>query len=92
VVDGNVVTCAGVASGIDFALTLAAILEGELVAREIQLQIEYDPAPPFRSGSPKTASPATVETMRRRLAELSEARRVVANRVGRQLGVPTRTM
>jgi cyclohexyl-isocyanide hydratase len=92
VVDGNVVTCAGVASGIDFALTLAAILEGELVAREIQLQIEYDPAPPFRSGSPKTASPATVETMRRRLAELSEARRVVANRVGRQLGVPTRTI
>src|SRR3954469_2774900 len=92
VVDGNVVTCAGVASGIDFALTLAAILEGELVAREIQLQIEYDPAPPFRSGSPKTASPATVETMRGRLAELSEARRVVANRVGRQLGVSTPTI
>jgi cyclohexyl-isocyanide hydratase len=92
VVDGNVVTCAGVASGIDFALTLAAILEGELVAREIQLQIEYDPAPPFRSGSPKTASPATVAAMRRRLAELSEARRVVVDRVGRQLGVPTRTM
>jgi cyclohexyl-isocyanide hydratase len=92
VVDGNVVTCAGVASGIDFALTLAAILEGELVAREIQLQIEYDPAPPFRSGSPKTASPATVDAMRRRLAELSEARRVVANRVGRRLGVATPTI
>ena len=43
VVDGNIVTGAGVTSGIDFALTLAAILEGEQVAREIQLQIEYDP-------------------------------------------------
>ena len=60
VVDGNIITGAGVASGIDFALALAAILEGEEVARQIQLQIEYDPAPPFNSGSPKTASPATV--------------------------------
>src|SRR4029077_20251503 len=39
VVDGNIVTCAGVATGIDFALTLAGILEGEDVARQIQLQI-----------------------------------------------------
>ena len=52
VVDGNIVTGAGVTSGIDFALSLAAILDGEAVAREIQLQIEYDPAPPFDSGSP----------------------------------------
>ena len=37
VVDGNIVTGAGVASGIDFALALAAILESEQVAREIQL-------------------------------------------------------
>ena len=55
VVDGNVITGAGVASGIDFALAVAAILEGEEVARQIQLQIEYDPAPPFDSGSPRTA-------------------------------------
>ena len=62
VVDGNIVTGAGVTSGIDFALTLAAILEGEAVAREIQLQIEYDPAPPFNSGSPKTAAPETLRS------------------------------
>ena len=55
-VDGNIVTGAGVASGIDFALALATILAGGQVAREIQLQIEYDPAPPFDSGSPRTAS------------------------------------
>jgi len=92
VMDGNVVTCAGVASGIDFALTLAAVLEGELVASEIQLQIEYDPAPPFRSGSPRTATAETVAALRHRLAELNEARRVVANRIGRQLGVPASTI
>jgi cyclohexyl-isocyanide hydratase len=87
VVDGNVVTGAGVASGIDFALKLAAILEGEAVAREIQLQIEYDPAPPFNSGSPQTAACATVETLRARGAMLNEERRALAVRVGRKLGI-----
>jgi cyclohexyl-isocyanide hydratase len=87
VVDGNIVTAAGVASGIDFALTLAAILDGEAVAREIQLQIEYGPDPPFNSGSPRTAVAQTVEMVRTRLAKLSEERRNVAQRVGRRLGV-----
>jgi len=87
VVDGHIVTGAGVTSGIDFALTLAAILEGEQVAREIQLQIEYDPAPPFNSGSPKTAAPAILEAVKARLAKLNEERRVVAARVGKKLGV-----
>ena len=85
-VDGNIVTGAGVASGIDFALTLAAILEGEPVAREIQLQIEYDPDPPFHSGSPKTAARETLEAVKLRLAKLNEERRTVAVRVGRKLG------
>lgn len=86
VVDGNIVTGAGVASGIDFALSLAAILEGEAVAREIQLQIEYDPAPPFNGGSPKTALPETLAALKVRLAKLNEERRAVAARVGRKLG------
>jgi len=86
VVDGNIVTGAGVASGIDFALKLAAILEGEAVAREIQLQIEYDPDPPFDSGSPKTAAPETLAALKARLAKLNEERRTVATRVGRKLG------
>src|SRR5882724_5108072 len=87
VVDGNIVTGAGVASGIDFALTLAAILEGEQVAREIQLQIEYDPAPPFNSGSPRTASAETLAAIRQRLAPLNQQRQEVATRVGRKLGL-----
>jgi cyclohexyl-isocyanide hydratase len=88
VMDGNVITGAGVASGIDFALAVAAILEGEEVARQIQLQIEYDPSPPFDSGSTETASAETLALVRGRLAPLNEQRREVAERVGRKLGVP----
>jgi cyclohexyl-isocyanide hydratase len=57
------------------------------VARQIQLQIEYDPEPPFDSGSPKTASADTVALLRSRGAALNEQRREVAQRVGRKLGV-----
>jgi len=65
VVDGKVVTAAGVSSGIDMALALAAELAGEDVARGIQLAIEYDPQPPFDSGSTATASPQLVDRLRR---------------------------
>ena len=53
--DGNVTTAAGVSSGIDFAFTVAAEIAGETAAQSIQLGIEYDPAPPFNSGSPDRA-------------------------------------
>jgi cyclohexyl-isocyanide hydratase len=56
--DGNVITAAGVSSGIDFAFAVAAEIAGETAARTIQLGIEYDPAPPFDSGSPDRASAA----------------------------------
>lgn len=58
---GKVITAAGVSSGIDMALTLAAELAGEDVAKAIQLGIEYDPQPPFDSGSPDKASPEIKE-------------------------------
>lgn len=53
---GKVITGAGVSAGIDMALTLVGILHGDLVAEAIQLGIEYDPQPPFDSGSPAKAS------------------------------------
>src|SRR3981189_73711 len=56
--DGNVITAAGVSSGIDFAFIVATEIAGETTARTIQLGIEYDPAPPFDSGSPDRASAA----------------------------------
>jgi transcriptional regulator GlxA family with amidase domain len=69
VVQGKVVTAAGVSSGIDMALTLAARIAGEEVAQSIQLGIEYDPQPPFRAGSPETAPPHIVARLRERLRE-----------------------
>ena len=63
--DGKVITAAGVSAGIDMALHLAARLAGEEVAKTIQLGIEYDPAPPFDSGSPDKADPSLVEAVRR---------------------------
>jgi hypothetical protein len=53
-----------VSSGIDMGLTLAARIAGPEVARAIQLGIEYDPQPPFDSGSTDKASPQTVELVR----------------------------
>ncbi|MBW3558726.1 MAG: DJ-1/PfpI family protein [Proteobacteria bacterium] len=74
VVDGRLITGGGVTSGIDFGLRLAAELAGEKVARAIQLGIEYDPQPPFDSGSPERADPALVELIRATLSpERAEA-------------------
>jgi transcriptional regulator GlxA family with amidase domain len=67
VVDGKIITAAGVSAGIDMALRLAARLGGDVVAQGIQLGIEYDPDPPF-AGSPKTAPPAVLEAARRALS------------------------
>ncbi len=63
---GKVVTAAGVSSGIDMALWLAAEVAGVEWAQGIQLGIEYDPQPPFDAGSPDKA-PAAVVTMLRDL-------------------------
>ena len=61
VFDGNVVTGAGVSAGIDLALTLAAEIAGDDMAKTIQLGIEYDPSPPFDCGSPAKAPAELVE-------------------------------
>jgi putative intracellular protease/amidase len=61
---GKVITAAGVSSGIDMALTLVANTSGPEVAQAIQLGIEYDPQPPFDSGSTAKAAPEIVELVR----------------------------
>jgi transcriptional regulator GlxA family with amidase domain len=68
---GKVITAAGVSAGIDMALVLAARLVGPQLAQGIQLGIEYDPQPPFTSGSTATAPPEIVELVRRRASELA---------------------
>jgi transcriptional regulator GlxA family with amidase domain len=54
---GKIITAAGVSSGIDMGLTLVERLTNAEMAQAIQLAIEYDPQPPFDSGSPSKASP-----------------------------------
>lgn len=65
VVDGKVVTAAGVSAGIDMALRLATELAGAEVAQAIQLGMEYDPEPPHDSGTPEKAAPEVLELARR---------------------------
>ncbi|WP_205699403.1 DJ-1/PfpI family protein [Conexibacter sp. SYSU D00693] len=67
VVDGKVITGAGVSAGIDMALTLTAMVHGEERAKALQLAIEYDPQPPFSAGSPDTASASTLRLALRML-------------------------
>jgi len=71
--DGKVITAAGVSAGIDMALSLAAKIAGRRVAESLQLGIEYDPQPPFDSGSPEKADPAICEELRQRLLNLFES-------------------
>jgi putative intracellular protease/amidase len=66
VFDGKYATGAGVSAGIDLALALSARIAGIPAAQAIQLMIEYDPHPPLRAGSPATAPPDLVASMRRR--------------------------
>jgi putative intracellular protease/amidase len=60
---GKVITAAGVSSGIDMALVLAARIAGPEVAQTIQLRIEYDPEPPFDAGSHRKAPKEIVERL-----------------------------
>lgn len=91
--DRNRITGGGVTAGIDFALTLVSILVDRQTAEAIQLILEYDPAPPFQSGSPEAASPTvraliaekTVGARRRR----ADAVRRAAERLAGQQVVET---
>lgn len=64
VVDGDVVTAAGVSAGIDMALRLAALWSDESTAKMLQLDLEYAPQPPFDCGAPATADPHITDHLR----------------------------
>ena len=67
--DRNRITGGGVTAGIDFALTVVSVLVDRKTAEAIQLGIEYNPAPPFNSGSPDTAPAETVARVLERIAQ-----------------------
>jgi cyclohexyl-isocyanide hydratase len=80
VIDGNLFTGGGVTAGIDVALRVAAEIAGREAAEAIQLNVEYDPQPPFVSGSPERAPASVRETV---LAGGSARQRDRAERVAR---------
>jgi cyclohexyl-isocyanide hydratase len=80
VADGKFFTGGGVTAGIDVALAVAAEIAGRAAAEAIQLGIEYDPAPPFASGSPERADPAILKAV---LARAEPRQRDRAERVAR---------
>jgi len=89
--DRNRITGGGVTAGIDFGLSVVAELCGEAVARTVQLNLEYDPQPPFDSGSPRTADPSVVERARLAATERTnrrlDATRQALARLGREATV-----
>jgi cyclohexyl-isocyanide hydratase len=85
VVDRNRITGGGVTAGVDFGLVVAAELFGQAVAEEIQLTIEYNPAPPYGSGSPHTASAELVGRVSAARQRSQQARREIAERAAARL-------
>jgi putative intracellular protease/amidase len=81
--DGNAFTGGGVTAGIDIALTIAAEIAGDDVAKMIQLAIEYAPAPPFKCGRPEIAEEKTVAAVRQLFSGFAQQRReAIENLVG----------
>lgn len=87
VVDRNRITGGGVTAGIDFALTVAAALHGDEVARAIQLQVQYAPQPPFQDGDPEHADSAILAEARTKAARYAD----MMQKIDRQVlaGAPT---
>jgi cyclohexyl-isocyanide hydratase len=83
--DRNRITGAGVTAGIDFGLVLAQELFGTAAAQAIQLAVEYEPSPPFDSGSPATASASVRANVLRRSHRALEERRAIVERAAARL-------
>ena len=86
-VDRNRITGGGVTAGIDFALTLVSHLVDRPTAEMIQLRLEYNPAPPFMSGSPDTAPADVLTRLQQRNPAGREYRNAANARSAKRLGV-----
>jgi cyclohexyl-isocyanide hydratase len=82
VVDRNRITGGGVTAGIDIALTIVGMICGHEVAEQIQLQLEYDPQPPFTSGHPSRATPELVAKARAAVVDRYAEREAQLRRLG----------
>lgn len=87
VIDGALVSAAGITAGIDGALTLAALLRGDAAAQRIQLDIQYAPEPPFQAGLPETAPREVLTAVKAKYQPLTAARLITARAVASRLGI-----
>jgi cyclohexyl-isocyanide hydratase len=87
VVDGNLVTAAGVTAGIDAALVVASLLRGDSIAQEIQLSIQYAPNPVFHSGEPETAPAEVLQVFSASYSAIGASREGEARQFATILGV-----
>jgi cyclohexyl-isocyanide hydratase len=78
VVDGNIISTAGVTAGLDAALVLVSLLRGEAAAQEIQLAIEYAPNPVFHSGTPESAPTEVLKSFQNKYESIGAARETEA--------------
>ena len=78
VVDGNMISAAGVTAGLDGALVLVSLLRGNAAAQEIQLAIEYAPDPVFDSGTPDSAPIEVLESFQKKYEPIGRARETEA--------------
>jgi cyclohexyl-isocyanide hydratase len=81
--EGTHVSAAGVSAGIDMALALTERVQGRDIAEALQLIIEYDPEPPFDSGSLAKAEPRIRRLARRIMLGDQPVR--AATRFGREM-------
>lgn len=79
--DRNRITGGGVTAGIDFGLSFTAMIGGEELAKVIQLQLEYNPQPPFHAGSPKTAELPVLQKARELTQHMFEVRKGIIKTV-----------
>jgi len=90
-IDRNRLTGGGVTAGIDFGLTLASIMTDRATAETIQLFLEYNPAPPFNSGSPDTATPDVVTMIKQKSAGMQQNRAEAVQRAANRLAAQINT-
>lgn len=83
--DGRFITGGGVTAGIDFGLTLIAEIAGDGVAQAVQLGVEYDPHPPFDSGSPDKAPEKVLARVKAIYEDGMEERRAAAEKAAARL-------
>lgn len=80
--DGNRITAGGITAGIDFGLRVAAQLRGEDYGRALELNLEYDPQPPFGTGTTAKAGERISNAVTRMFQPLNEAAKAAAGRAG----------